>query len=62
VAEMTTTPLPGIGIRYEFIAQDGYRIGVVHHRARAGVEGLAIDRLPLPADGPYHGRTIGTRA
>lgn len=46
---MTTTPLPGIGIRYEFIAQDGYRIGVVHHRARAG-RGRAGDR-PAPAAG-----------
>ena len=105
MAEVSTTALPGIGIRYEFVAHDGHRIGVVHHRSgvrelvryegddpdtsydllRLGpedsrtlaellgasqvsrdlaelerdVEGLAIDRLPLPADGPFHGGTIG---
>lgn len=26
------TPLPGLGVRHEFIAEDGSRIGVVHHR------------------------------
>ena len=26
------TPLPGIGVRYEFDTQDGIRLGVVHHR------------------------------
>jgi len=30
---VSETPLPGIGIRYEFVAQDGGRIGVVHHRS-----------------------------
>jgi TrkA domain protein len=105
VALVTETPLPGIGIRYEFVAQDGRRIGVVHHRSglrdlvryqgddpdtsldllRLGpedsrtlaellgasqvardlteleqdVEGLAVDRLPLAGDGPFHERTIG---
>jgi TrkA domain protein len=104
VALVTETPLPGIGIRYEFVAQDGRRIGVVHHRSglrdlvryqgddpdtsldllRLGpedsrtlaellgasqvardlteleqdVEGLAVDRLPLDGDGPFHERTI----
>lgn len=26
-------PLPGIGVRYEFVAEDGARVGVVHHRS-----------------------------
>ena len=30
---VTETALPGIGIRYEFVTQDGERIGVVHHRS-----------------------------
>ncbi|MGH2635817.1 MAG: cation:proton antiporter regulatory subunit [Actinomycetota bacterium] len=97
--------LPGIGVRYEFVTEDGNRIGLVHHRSgvrelvlfelddpdtshdllRLGpedartlaellgvsqvakdlaeleqdVEGLAVDRLPLAAGSPYHGRTIG---
>ncbi len=25
--------LPGIGVRYEFITEDGARVGVVHHRS-----------------------------
>ena len=102
---VTETPLPGIGVRYEFVTEDGARVGVVHHRSgereivlydaddpdtgkdlvRLGpedsrtlaellgvsqvakdlaelqrdVEGLAIDRLPLPASSPFAGRTIG---
>ena len=98
-------PLPGIGVRYEFVTHDGRRIGVVHHRSgvrelvryegddpdtsrdllrlgpedsrtlaellgasqvardlaelEQGVEGLAVDRLPLAADGPFHERSIG---
>jgi K+:H+ antiporter subunit KhtT len=104
-AVVTETPLPGIGIRYEFVAQDGRRVGVIHHRSgvrelvryegedpdtsrdllrlgpedsrtlaellgasqvarelaelEQGVEGLAVDRLPLSPDGPFHQRTIG---
>lgn len=27
------TPLPGVGIRHEFISEDGSRIGVIHHRS-----------------------------
>lgn len=27
------TPLPGVGIRLDFTAEDGNRIGVVHHRS-----------------------------
>jgi TrkA domain protein len=30
---VTETPLPGIGVRYEFVTEDGARIGVVHHRS-----------------------------
>lgn len=26
------TPLPGVGLRHDFTAEDGSRIGVVHHR------------------------------
>jgi TrkA domain protein len=33
VAVVRETQLAGIGIRYEFTAQDGRRIGVVHHRS-----------------------------
>ena len=104
MAVVSETPLPGIGVRYEFVAQDGRRIGVVHHRSgvrelvryeghdpdtsydllrlgpedsrtlaellgasqmardlaeqEQGVEGLAVDRLPLAAGGPFHQRTI----
>lgn len=97
--------LPGIGVRYEFVTEDGSRVGVVHHRSgvrelvkferadpdtshdllrlgaedsrtlaellgvsqvmkdlaelEQGVEGLAVDRLPLAPDSPFDGRTIG---
>ena len=26
-------PLPGIGVRYEFVTQDGDRVAIVHHRS-----------------------------
>jgi TrkA domain protein len=26
-------PLPGIGVRYKFVTEDGARVGVVHHRS-----------------------------
>ncbi len=32
MARIEETPLPGLGIRYEFLTEDGQRIGVVHHR------------------------------
>ncbi|MGZ8607318.1 MAG: hypothetical protein ACXWXQ_09760, partial [Actinomycetota bacterium] len=100
--------LPGIGVRYEFVAEDGSRIGVVHHRSgvrelvlfersdpdtshdllrlgaedcrtlaellgvsqvmkdlaelEQGVEGLAVDRLPLAPGSPFDGKTIGDTA
>ncbi|HET7236809.1 MAG TPA: TrkA C-terminal domain-containing protein [Actinomycetota bacterium] len=98
-------PLPGIGVRYEFTTEEGFRLGVVHHRTgerelvlyeradpdtahdfvrlgtedartlaellgvsqvakdladlEQGVEGLAVDRLPLAGGSPFDGRTIG---
>lgn len=30
---VSETPLPGIGVRYEFTTEDGDRVGVVHHRS-----------------------------
>ena len=33
-------PLPGIGVRYEFVTQDGDRVAVVHHRS--GVRELVL--------------------
>lgn len=27
------TPLPGVGVRYEFMAEDGSRVGVIHHKS-----------------------------
>jgi TrkA domain protein len=105
---VSETPLPGIGVRYEFVTDDGARLGVIHHRtglrelvlfepedpdtshdlvrlsAEDGrtlaellgvsqvardfaeleheVEGLAVDRLPLPLSSPFDGRTIGDTA
>jgi TrkA domain protein len=105
MAVVNEVPLPGIGVRYEFVTDGGARVGVIHHRTgerevvlyeaedpdtchdllRLGaedsrtlaellgvsqvakdlaelqqdVEGLAIDRLPLPADSPYARGTIG---
>lgn len=105
MAVVVEVPLPGIGVRYEFMTEGGDRVGVVHHRSglrelvlferadpdtshdllRLGsddsrtlaellgvsqvskdlaeleqdVEGLAVDRLPLPADAPFVDRTIG---
>lgn len=26
------TPLPGVGLRHEFVTEDGRRIGVIHHK------------------------------
>ena len=108
MAVVSETPLPGIGVRYDFVTEDGDRIGVVHHRSglrevvrferadpdtshdvlrltaedgrtlaellgvsqvardlaelEQDVEGLAVDRLPLVADSPFDGRTIGDTA
>ena len=30
---VTEIPLPGIGVRYEFVSEDGVHLGVVHHRS-----------------------------
>lgn len=105
MAVIKEVPLPGIGVRYEFVTDDGARVAVIHHRTgerelvmyevqdpdtghdllrlgaedsrtlaellgvsqvakdlselEQGVEGLAVDRLPLAASSPYAGRTIG---
>ncbi len=32
MTEIEETSLPGVGMRHDFIAEDGSRIGVVHHR------------------------------
>jgi TrkA domain protein len=32
VPRIEETSLPGVGVRYQFYAEDGRRIGVVHHR------------------------------
>lgn len=32
MARIEETPLPGLGIRYDFVTEDGQRIGVIHHR------------------------------
>jgi TrkA domain protein len=37
---VSETRLPGIGVRYEFITEDGSRVGVVHHRS--GVRELVV--------------------
>lgn len=31
--EIEETPLPGVGLRHEFIAEDGSRVGVIHHKS-----------------------------
>jgi len=109
MSDVNETPLPGLGVRYDFVTSAGNRIGVVHHRTgrrdllvyergdpdtcravaaldegdsrtlaeilggarveeqlaelKQGVEGLAIDWLPVAAGTPYAGATIGdTRA
>jgi K+:H+ antiporter subunit KhtT len=33
VAVVNEIPLPGVGVRYEFVTQKGDRVGVVHHRS-----------------------------
>lgn len=33
MAQITETPLPGVGIRYDFTTQAGARVGVVAHRS-----------------------------
>jgi TrkA domain protein len=105
MTEIKEVELPGVGVRYEFITEEGKRVGVVSHRsgrreiyladpddpdrfkralglteedARAlaellgasrvarelaelqqKIEGLTIDWLPVRADSPYAGQTIG---
>src|SRR4029453_5006313 len=66
-------PLPGIGVRYEFVTHDGDRVAVVHHRSGVGELVLferddpdtSQDLLPLgPGDartaaGPLGGAEVG---
>jgi TrkA domain protein len=105
MSTVNETPLPGLGVRYEFETSNGTHIGVLHRqsgrqdlviyerddpdsarvtvalddadsrtlaellgasrviedlgRLRQRIEGLAIDWLPLPSEGPFPGRTIG---
>jgi TrkA domain protein len=105
VSVVNEVTLPGIGVRYDFTTEEGFRLGVIHHRTgerelvlyeradpdtahdfvrlgaedartlaellgvsqvskdlaelEQGVEGLAVDRLPLAAGSPFDGRTIG---
>lgn len=37
---VTEIPLPGVGVRYEFLTEDGAHVGVVHHRS--GVRELVL--------------------
>jgi TrkA domain protein len=37
---VSETPLPGIGVRYEFETEEGARLGVVHHRS--GIRELVL--------------------
>jgi TrkA domain protein len=63
MAVVKEVALPGIGVRYEFVTQEGNRVGVVHHRS--GVRELVLfergdpdtshDLLRL---GPEDGRTL----
>lgn len=32
MTKIEETQLPGVGVRYEFLTEDGERVGVVHHR------------------------------
>ncbi len=32
MTEVNETKLPGVGVRYDFVASDGQRVGVIHHR------------------------------
>ncbi len=33
MAQIEETPLPGVGVRYDFKTQEGQRVGVIHHRS-----------------------------
>ena len=63
MAVVTEIPLPGIGVRYEFVTLDGDRMAVVHHRS--GVRELMLferDDLDTSHDlvrlGPEDSRTL----
>jgi TrkA domain protein len=63
--DVNETPLPGVGLRYDFTTRSGRQIGVVSHRSgrlaelQQRVEGLAIDWLEIPSGSPYAGRPLG---
>jgi len=40
MAVVNEVPLPGIGVRYEFVTLDGDRVAIVHHRS--GVRELVL--------------------
>lgn len=33
MTDIEETPLPGVGLKHEFTAEDGSRVGVIHHRS-----------------------------
>jgi len=33
MTQVQQTPLPGVGVRYDFTTGEGFRVGVVHHHA-----------------------------
>jgi TrkA domain protein len=54
MAEIKEVKLPGLGVRYEFITQEGKRVGVVSHRS-----GRKELYLPDPGDPDAFKRTLG---
>jgi TrkA domain protein len=54
MAEIKEVKLPGLGVRYEFITQEGKRVGVVSHRS-----GRKELYLPDPSDPDAFKRTLG---
>lgn len=63
MAVVKEVALPGIGVRYEFVTQEGNRVGVVHHRS--GVRELVLFEREDPDTshdllrlGPEDGRTL----
>jgi TrkA domain protein len=54
MAEIKEVKLPGLGVRYEFITQEGKRVGVVSHRS-----GRKELYLPDPGDPDAFKRMLG---
>jgi len=46
MAKIEETKLPGVGVRFDFVTEDGQRVGVVHHR------GGRREVFVCPADDP----------